>query len=221
MAGPAGGRGRLPRGRVEVHAARLTMLASGLAAALVIAASPVHAQADAGKAESSPLEALGELLGAIQGKQNANRAPVDREQIRALLPDAVAGERRTRIKSGVNEIPGISGVSGAYAEADYGSSDRKMSVKLSDMGSIGAMAASFGQISEEESDTRIEKNWREDGNYYQQTADTGRRTVDYTINFGSGLVLEIHAQGFSLDEVKGAVEAIGPRRIMALTGPKT
>lgn len=199
-------------------------LSLALFLALSLAAPSLHAE-DGSKGsgadpaqQPSPMEALGALLGAIQGGQDQNRAPVDREQIRALLPDSAAGERRTRIKSGVNQIPGFSG---GYAEADYGSGARKMTVKISDMGSIGAMAASFGQISEEETDTRVERNWREDGNYHQQKADTGRKTVDYTINFGSGLVLEVDARGFSLDEVKGAVDGIGVGRIMALTEPRT
>ena len=167
---------------------------------------------------SSPMEALGELLGAMQGRQNPDRVPVDREQLRALLPDTLAGERRTRIKSGVNEIPGFSG---GYAEADYGSGDRKLTVKLSDMGSIGAMAASFGQISEEETDNRLEKHWRADGNFHQKEADRERRSAEYTINFSSGLVLEVDGRGFTLEEVEAAIATIGPARIMALTEPKT
>lgn len=164
------------------------------------------------------MEALGELLGAMSASSNQKRPPIDREKLRARLPDSVAGERRTRIKSGVNEVPGFSG---AYAEADYGSDDRKMTIKLTDMGAIGAMSVSFGQTSEEETDTRVERTWREEGRYLQLKADREDRTVDYSIHFGSGVVLEVDARGFTTDEVKAAVAEIDPKAIEALTPPAT
>ena len=182
-------------------------------------ASGETADAADGKA-TSPMEALGELLGAMAGNSKQKRPPIDREKLRERMPDSVAGERRTRIKSGVNEVPGVGGAfGGTYTEADYGSGDRKMTVKLTDMGAIGAMSVSFGQISEEETDTRYERTWREEGRYLQLKSDNQARTVDYSIHFASGVVLEVDARGFTMDEVKAAVAAIDPKKIEALTPP--
>lgn len=178
-------------------------------------ASGETADAADGRA-TSPMEALGELLGAMSGNSKQKRPPIDREKLRERMPDSVAGERRTRIKSGVNEVPGFSG---AYTEADYGSGDRKMTVKLTDMGALGALSASFGQISEEESDMRYERNWREEGRYLQLKSDKQARTVDYSIHFASGVVLEVDARGFTMDEVKAAVAAVDPKKIEGLTPP--
>lgn len=160
----------------------------------------------------NPMEALGGILGAMSGKQN--RAPVDREKLRALLPEAAGGERRTRFKSGVNELMGFSS---PYVEADYGKDQRRITIKLTDMGSLGAMTASMGQISEEETDTRTERNWREGGDYYQQTTNSQSKLVKYGITFGSGIVLETDARGFTPEEVLAIVKSIGPEKIQALT----
>lgn len=213
--------------------ARQALAAGGFATVLALLAWPgarpaQAASTDTAPAETSaaaadgrnvsPMEALGELLGAMSGKPGQNRAPIDREKLRERMPDSVAGERRTRIKSGVNEMLGFSG---AYAEADYGSGDRKMTVKLTDMGAIGAMSVSVGQISDEETDSRIERAWREEGRYLQLKADSQAKTVDYSVHFASGVVLEIDARGFTVDEVKAAVTAIDPKRIEALVAPTT
>lgn len=198
-----------------------------LAAALVLAAAPVAAAAPAaatsegaaGEAGAgASMEALGALLGAMSGSPTAKRPPIEREALRALLPDTAAGERRTRIKSGVNALAGFSS---AYAEADYGSGDRLLRVKLSDMGALGAMSVSFGQISEEETDSGSEKIWREGGRYLKLKSDREARTVDYSIHFASGVVLEIDARDLTVDEVQAAVAEIDPKRIEALTAPAT
>ena len=222
----------MPSPRPILAAARFVLCAAGIVTALALgwsAATPALAAtsnataADASRTDAttssdgkgvSPMEALGELLGAMSGKQNQGRPPIDREKLRERMPDSVAGERRTRIKSGVNEMLGFSG---AYAEADYGSGDRKMTVKLTDMGAIGAMSVSVGQISDEETDHRVERSWREEGRYLQLTADRESKTVDYSIHFASGVVLEIDARGFTVDEVKAAVATVDPKRIEALT----
>ena len=148
----------MPSPRPILAAARFVLCAAGIVTALALgwsAATPAFAATSNATAASwtdattsadgkgvSPMEALGELLSAMSGKQNQSRPPIDREKLRERMPDSVAGERRTRIKSGVNEMLGFSG---AYAEADYGSGDRKMTVKLTDMGAIGAMSVSVGE----------------------------------------------------------------------------
>jgi hypothetical protein len=113
-------------------------LCAGVAAGMLLAAGSLRAQDDPQKALADAMAAMTKMMGATQSVQ-----VVDFRELKALLPDPLAGMKR---KEATGEKSGAFGMNVAVARGEYeGAGDARLRVEITDMGGMGGLRA-FAQV---------------------------------------------------------------------------
>jgi hypothetical protein len=103
------------------------------------------------------MKKMGEALGAATGKKVT---PVDFRELKALLPEALPGMKRTRAEG---ERAAAMGINISKAEGEYQKEGSSVHINLMDMGTLSGMAAmatvgwAMAEI-DKETETGYEKN---------------------------------------------------------------
>jgi uncharacterized protein YqgC (DUF456 family) len=138
---------------------------------------------------------------------------VSTDSLKALLPTGLPGGfARTEIATGT-------ALGGADAEATYKSGSNIVKLSVTDLaaaGSLAALAGVFGIESEHETATGFDKVARVDGRMTIQQYDRQSHAGKYGVLIDDRFVVDAEGTVGAFDDLRNAVAAIGPDRVMAL-----
>ncbi|MBF0291029.1 MAG: hypothetical protein HQK86_02635 [Nitrospinae bacterium] len=164
------------------------------------------------------------MEGAAKAMEDASagigKAPTtDFRELKALLPESLPDMKRTDAKG---EKVAFGGFGGAFAEGSY--NDDKgghISIKISDMGGIGAMAAAAWTMVEidSEQDNRYEKTTKIGEFKARESYDKSSKSGELDIAIPDSIIIEIRGNGVSMEAVKGAAAKIDLAKLAAMKGP--
>jgi hypothetical protein len=199
------------------------------AGALFGAASPfVHAanenanlaRIEAASAQISAAAARTEATTAAQAASGATGAAsttaIDPEKLKALLPASVAGLDRTEISA---QSAGAAGIGGSEAEATYSKGAASITVKVTDMAAMGAMAGMAGAMnisSDKQTATGYEKVGKVDGRLTTEEWDSSAKSGKYGVLVADRFMIDAEGSGTTMNDLKSAVAAVGPDRLKGM-----
>jgi outer membrane murein-binding lipoprotein Lpp len=150
----------------------------------------------------------------------AGQAPTaDFRALKALLPESLPGMKRTEAKG---EKVAFGGFGGSFAEGTYhDDKDGDVSIKISDMGGIGAMASAAWTLVEidSEQDNRYEKTTKISGFKAHETYDKSSKSGQIDIAVPDSIIIEVRGNNVSMDVIKGAVAKMDLAKLAAMKGP--
>ena len=159
----------------------------------------------------------------VQAQQNGQPPPagaikaVPVEALKALLPAALpAGFARTESSS---TSGGVAGVAAASAEGVYSRGDQKITLQVTDMAAMGALATLGGAVDiqqDKETPSGYEKIGKIDGRLTTEQFDRPSKTGKYSVLVASRFMVEADGQGVDIGDLKGAVASVGLDRLEGL-----
>jgi hypothetical protein len=154
-----------------------------------------------------------------QAANNPNAPPapavnaVPADKLKALLPDSLPGGfKRTESESGA-----VLGT--VHAEATYGNGTKSIKLSVTDLASAGAfasIAAAFGVESDRETATGFDKVGRVNGVLTIQQYDRTSQNGKYGVLLEDRFMIDAEGTVGSFDDLKNAVAAVGPDRVLRL-----
>jgi hypothetical protein len=139
------------------------------------------------------------------------------DSLKALLPDSLpAGFARTEVSA---TSAGAAGVGGSHAEGVYTKGGGQITLQVTDLAAMGALAALGGAIdvnSSKETATGYEKVGKVDGRLTTEEFDRQSHSGKYSVVVDDRFVVEADGSGVDIDALKGAVGAIGFDRLTGL-----
>ena len=193
-----------PKGEVAVDTRKLDEFAKKMeqAAKKVEEASKSGDPAAIGKA-------AGEALGAVAGAAGAGqRAPVGAQQLKAMLPETIAGLARTQWEASDTTAMGIKGSS---AKADYEQGERRIELEILDIGGLSGLmsiAGWMGVTGERETGTERERTYKDGARMVHEREEKTGRRAEYKLVLGNGVVVQADGEGVDLATLKRAVEGL-------------
>ena len=138
------------------------------------------------------------------------------DALKALLPDSVAsGYARTEISS----QSGGDGMAGSHASGVYVRGDSRITLEVSDLAAIGALAnlgAAFNLESSRKTATGYEKVGKVDGRMTTESFDQQAKSGKYSVITADRFIVEASGSGVSMEELKGAVSSVGFSRLESM-----
>lgn len=135
--------------------------------------------------------------------------------LQGLLPENIGGYHRTSIEGA---SMGAAGIGGSHAEARYEAGDKSFQLSITDMAAAGALAAMGAAMN-------VQSN-KETGDGYERTNTIDGRLVNEKWNkdgngeFGmlvkNRFMVQAEGRVASIDELKGAVAAVGLGKLEAM-----
>lgn len=164
------------------------------------------------------------IEGAAKAMENAaagaGQAPTaDFRELKALLPESLPGMKRTEAKG---EKVAFGGFGGSFAEGTYkGEKGDEISIKISDMGGIGAMATAAWTLAEidSEQENRYEKTTKIAGFKAHETYDKSSKSGQLEIAVPDSIIVEIKGNNVSMEAIKEAVGKLDLTKLAAMKGP--
>jgi hypothetical protein len=163
----------------------------------------VEASEDAKGVPSSA--AIGALLGAVTGSDTSVQA-LSTEEIKALIPETLAGLPRTALTS---ERNGAMGVQVSEANAVYGDGQgRSLRLSLNDTGGAQGLVqlAAWAGVEQERSwDGGYERDYRQDGRMLHERWDNNSGSGEFGVVVGGRFAVHVAGQAANIDELKSAL----------------
>ncbi len=205
MAGGLGG--RAPKGEVTFDKDSALGKLESLGKSMEQANKKVEAAKKSGdkSAEAAAsMEALGTLFG---GGKKVD--PMGIEQLKAFVPETLAGLPK---KSSKAEKNGIAGLMISKAEATYGDDTGKsLTLEISDTGgAAGLMSlASWANVQGEKEDQYgSERTQKIDGRMVHERVSKSGGSNEYSVLLGERFMVGVKGQGVSINDVKGAMKGL-------------
>jgi hypothetical protein len=173
---------------------------------------------DLGKLQAGAAAAAA-TANAMQTGKDANGkavAAIDPEKLKALLPASVDGLPRTELTS---QSAGAAGVSSSTAEAVYSKDSARITVTVTDLATIGALAGMANAMnvqSSRQTATGYEKVGRVDGRMTTESWDNQSKSGKFSVLVANRFTVEADGTANSVDDLKSAVAAVGPDRLEGL-----
>ena len=145
--------------------------------------------------------------------------PVNFRDLKALLPEALPGFKRTQAKG---EKAGAMGMVVSQADADYsGDGGAHLDVKFVDLGSLaGPLAlgmASWASVEiDRETETGYEKSTVLGGNKAFEKYDTRSRRGEIKVLVGGRFIAEVKGRNVKVDDIKAAVGQLDLAKLASL-----
>ncbi len=153
---------------------------------------------------------------AMQAQANGQPAPagsvqaVPADTLKALLPaNLPSGFARTEVSA---TSAGAAGVGGSNAEGVYTKGDGRITLQVTDLAAMGALAAMGGAInvqSDRETATGYEKVGKVDGRLTTESFDNQAKSGKYSVVVANRFVVDAEGSGVAIDDLKAAVSAVG------------
>ena len=172
-----------------------------------------------GSVDLGKLEAAGKQLEARSAAvQNGTaKPPIPGPTLQALLPAALPGGlARTSVE---NSSANAGGIGGSQAEARYGSGDSEITLTVTDMGAMGAIAAMGGALgieSSKQTATGYERVGKVDGRLTTEEFQNDTHHGKYSTIVADRFNVEAAGNAPSIDALKGAVATVDLGRLGAL-----
>lgn len=157
---------------------------------------------------------------AMQAQANGQPAPagavhaVPADTLKALLPAALpAGFARTEVSA---TSGAAAGVGGSNAEGVYTRGDGRITLEVTDLAAMGALAAMGGAIdlqSDRQTATGYEKVGKVDGRLTTESFDNQAKSGKYSVVVANRFVVDAEGSGVAIDDLKAAVSAVGIDRL--------
>jgi len=174
-----------------------------------------------GKTAQQGAANLAQAMQMLAGQNAAGQRvdPVNFRELKALLPEALPGFKRTEAKG---EKAGAMGVVISQANADYdGEAGAHLDVKVGDVGNLaGPLAlgmAGWASVEiDRETATGYEKSTVLGGNKAFEKYDTRSKRGEVKILVGNRFIVEVRGRNVSVDEMKGAAGKLDLAKLAAL-----
>jgi hypothetical protein len=177
------------------------------------------ASVDLGKLQAASQQ----IAAAARAQQAGQPAPagtikaVPSDTLKALLPQALpAGFARTEEEASSG---GIAGVSGSTAQGVYTKGDQRITLQVTDMAAMGALATLGGAVdvsSDKETATGYQKMGTIDGRLTDEEFDRQSKTGKFSVLVANRFMVEADGQGVDIGDLKGAVSSVGVDRLEGL-----
>ena len=141
---------------------------------------------------------------------------VDPDQLKAFLPDSVAGLPRTELTA---EKAGAAGISGSNAEAVYSKDNARITLTVTDLSAMGAfagIAGAMGVQSSKETASGYEKVGKVNGRMTTEEWNRDSKSGKFGVLVADRFMVAAEGSGTSIDVLKAAVAAVGPDRLEGL-----
>lgn len=173
---------------------------------------PGVGKVDLGKltAASAQMEAAAKKM--ENATKSGESTAIPAATLQALLPANIGRFARTEVESS-------SMTAGAHASARYEAGDDNLRVEVTDMAIAGAFAglgAALNVQSNKETATGYERTQTVDGRIVSEKWDKESREGKYMTTLANRFMIEASGHVASVDELKAAVNAIGPDKLAAL-----
>lgn len=161
-------------------------------------------------------KAMGDILGAMG---SAGGAPLPAAELKALLPEALGDLKREAIESQGGQAMGLAGSS---ASAVYVAGERRVELKITDLGGMAGMAAIAGWANvtaDKETPEKIEKTYKDGKRTIKEEARKDGSRSDLTVLLANGVVVEAEGRQVDLPALKGIVQGVGLDRLETMQRP--
>lgn len=152
----------------------------------------------------------------IKAQQNGQPPPagaikaVAPDALKALLPASLSGGyARTEVEA---STAGAGGVSGSNAQGVYTKGEQRITLQVTDMAAMGALASLAGAVdveSDKETSTGYEKVGKVNGRMTTEEFDRQSKSGKYSVLVANRFMVEAQGDGADMGELKGAVSSIG------------
>jgi hypothetical protein len=157
--------------------------------------------------------AAGKVAAAALGGTGQPFAPQD---LKALLPESVAGLKRESMES---EGSGAMGFNVSTASARFRDGDKQVELKVTDFGGGGGLLsfAAWANVTlDNETDTAVDKIYKQgERSVHEQYQKDGSR-AEYTVVLGNGAIVEATGNGVPFSVVKEALGSIDLAKLEAM-----
>ena len=155
--------------------------------------------------------------GGGEGSEGTGPRPIAPDDLKSLLPATLSGGfRRTDTSTASG---GAAGFDFGNAKAVYAKGDARITLSLTDMGAIGALAAlgsAFGANASEETATSYSKMGQADGRMTMEEFNRETGVGKFAVIAGDRVMVEAEGSGASMDALKSAVGSIDLGQVEAL-----
>jgi hypothetical protein len=156
---------------------------------------------------------LGRALGG-----SASIEPVDHRELQALLPESVAGMKRTGSEGSRSNLVGITA---SHAQADYGDGKgASLSIEITDMGSLtGVTALAFAWVSidiDRQSDVGYERTTMIGGRKAYERYSRAERKGELDVLVASRFIVSVKGTDMDMKSFKDVVAKIDVDRLEKL-----
>ncbi len=160
--------------------------------------------------------AAGEMLGsALAGGRKVD--PVDFQQLKAMLPESLSGLPRT---SASGEKAAMGPMAFSYAEGSYGSGERRIRLKVTDMGGAGlAMSglAAWTMIQvDRETESGYERTGKLDGRPFHERYDLRSQSGEFGLAIAQRFLIEANGERTDMASLKSAVSGMDLARLESM-----
>ena len=171
-----------------------------------------------GEVDLAKLEAASKAIEAASKQMESGEgpAPTDPDILKAYLPASLGGFNRTEVSSSTG---GMGGIQGSGSEGRYEKGEARLTLRVVDLGSAGALAAMAGAFnvkSSKETASGYEKIGKVDGRLTQESYDKSSRHGEYSVLVADRFMIQAEGDGVGVDELKSAVNAVGVSRLEGL-----
>lgn len=152
----------------------------------------------------------------IKAQENGQPPPagaikaVAPDALKALLPNALSGGyARTEVEA---STAGAGGVSGSNAQGVYTKGEQRITLQVTDMAAMGALASLAGAVdvqSDKETTTGYEKVGKVNGRMTTEEFDRQSKSGKYSVLVANRFMVEAEGDGADMGDLKGAVSSIG------------
>lgn len=146
-----------------------------------------------------------------------NVEPVDFRKLKELLPETLAGMKRSEATGQSGEAMGIKGSSATARYTDGGSAS--MNVEITDMGSLSGLAglaSRFDPKMEKETDTGYERTSKVNGQIVHERYDRRARSGEINVILGERFNVAVRGNGVDAATLQAAIKEIDLSGIVAL-----
>lgn len=202
-----------PEGEVKLDTAKMEQLAKKMeeAGKQMEAAQKSGDTAAAGQAATA-------MLGAMTGGQAREVVPA--AQLKALLPESIAGLKRESFDARSGTAMGIAS---SVAKGRYRNDDGKQfELEITDTGGLAALTAAAGWASlttDRETDGEVEKIYRQGKRTVREQYRKDGSHGEYTVILPNGVMVEGRGEGLDPAQIRKAVEGVDLAKLEALQAP--
>lgn len=165
------------------------------------------------------MEALFKALGGAGQPGGQPAALIEHRELRALLPTAIAGFKRTATSS---ERSGAMGMSVSRAEATFeGAKDARLKIEFTDIGGLGgiglmAHAAWASADVDRESDDGFERTAKYKGLKALEEYDNSSRSGKMQVLVGQRIVVSVEGDQVAFEGIRAAMDLVNLDKLAAL-----
>jgi uncharacterized protein YqgC (DUF456 family) len=163
-------------------------------------------------------KALGEMMGTISGATGGGK-PLAAADLKALLPESVAGLKRHSVEA---QSGGAMGLNSSSAKARYGEGSPSLALDITDLGSLAGMAAFAGWANmtvDKETDGQIEKVYKQGDRTVREAYRKDGSSAELTVILPNGVIVEAKGQQLAIAQVRDALATIDLNKLAAAQRP--